>query len=92
MSELENKIEELKPNQDKLEPIDYAHDFERNKAYIEHRKEFPYYPDKHKEDDTFKRYESYREWDKTHDNYKVLYAPDGIDEHGKIIKYDKEKK
>ena len=23
--------------------------FERNEAYIEHRKEFPYYPDKHKE-------------------------------------------
>ena len=23
--------------------------FERNEAYIEHRKEFPYYPDKNKE-------------------------------------------
>jgi len=44
------------------------------------------------EDPYFKRAEGYREWNKTHDNYKVLYAPDGIDEHGKIIKYDKEKK
>ena len=37
-------------------------------------------------DDTFKRYEGYNEWNKTHDNYKTLYAPDGQDEHGKKIK------
>ena len=35
--------------------------------------------------DTFKRYEGYTEWDKTHNNYKILYAPDGQDEHGKKI-------
>ena len=38
---------ESKKMQDELEPIDDP--FERNKAYIEHRKEFPYYPDKNKE-------------------------------------------
>ena len=37
-------------------------------------------------DDTFERYAGYREWNKTHDCYKVLYAPDGRDEHGKKIK------
>ena len=36
-------------------------------------------------DDTFKRYAGYTEWNKTHDNYKTLYAPDGQDEHGKKI-------
>ena len=34
------------------------------------------------------RQEGYREWNKTHDNYKILYAPDGQDEHGKKIKDD----
>ena len=29
--------------------------FERNEAYIEHRKEFPYYPDKPKEDEGTRR-------------------------------------
>ena len=101
---------ESKRMQDELEPIDDP--FERNKAYIEHRKEFPYYPDKPKEDegtkkgretaeylkslgymggkkdDTFKRYESYREWDKTHDNYKMIYSPTNTDEHGKTMKDD----
>jgi hypothetical protein len=43
---------------------------------------------KENKDDTFKRYEGYSEWDKTHDNYKTLYAPDGQDEHGKKIKDD----
>jgi len=50
---LEQKLEEAHPThkptesqrmQDELEPIDDS--FERNKAYIEHRKEFPYNPDK----------------------------------------------
>ena len=40
------------------------------------------------EDDWIKRHEAYSEWNKTHDNYKILYAPDGRDEHGKRIKYD----
>ena len=38
-------------------------------------------------DDTFERYARYREWNKTHDCYKILYAPDGRDEHGKRIEY-----
>ena len=33
--------------QDKLEPIEEDW-WKRHKSYIEHRKEFPYYPDKHK--------------------------------------------
>ena len=70
VTELEKKIEELKPKQktytesekmqDKLEPID----------------------------DTFKRYAGYREWNKTHDNYKILHSPTNTDEHGKKIKDD----
>ena len=39
-------------------------------------------------DDTFKRYAGYREWDKTHDNYKVIHSPTNTDEHGKKIKDD----
>ena len=39
-------------------------------------------------DDTFERYARYTEWNKTHDNNKILYAPDGVDEHGKKIKDD----
>ena len=39
-------------------------------------------------DDTFKRYAGYREWNKTHDNYKVIYSPTNTDEHGKKIKDD----
>ena len=38
-------------------------------------------------DDTFERYARYREWNKTHDCYKILYAPDGIDEKGNKIEY-----
>ena len=40
----EYKLDE-KDNEEKEDP------FARNKAYIEHRKEFPYYPDKHKENE-----------------------------------------
>ena len=39
------------------------------------------------EDDWIKRHEGYREWNKTHDCYKILYAPDGRDEHGNRIEY-----
>ena len=39
-------------------------------------------------DDTFKRYAGYREWNKTHDNYKVIHSPTNTDEHGKRIKDD----
>jgi len=47
--------------------------------------------DKNKEeqkDDTFERYARYREWNKTHDCYKILYSPTNTDEHGKKIKDD----
>ena len=37
-------------------------------------------------DDTFERYARYREWNKTHDCYKVLYSPYGNDEKGNKIK------
>ena len=39
-------------------------------------------------DDTFKRYAGYREWNKTHDNYKIISSPTNTDEHGKRIKDD----
>ena len=35
------------------------------------------------------RQEGYREWNKTHDSYTILYAPDGQDEHGNRIDYKK---
>ena len=44
--------------------------------------------EKRYQDDTFKRYEGYREWNKTHDNYKVIHSPSNTDEHGKKIKDD----
>ena len=28
-------------------------------------------------DETFKRYAGYREWNKTHDSYKILHSPYG---------------
>ena len=37
-------------------------------------------------DDTFERYDRYREWNKTHDVYKVIHSPTNTDEHGKKIK------
>ena len=41
------------PNCGTVIPKDNEEDnlFARNEAYIEHRKEFPYYPDKHKENE-----------------------------------------
>ena len=39
-------------------------------------------------DETFKRYAGYREWNKTHDSYKVIHSPTNTDEHGKKIKDD----
>ena len=39
-------------------------------------------------DDTFERYARYREWNKTHDVYKVIHSPTNTDEHGKKIKDD----
>ena len=37
-------------------------------------------------DDTFERYARYREWNKTHDVYKVIHSPTNTDEHGRTIK------
>ena len=36
-------------------------------------------------DDWTTRHEGYREWDKTHDNYKVIHSPTNTDEHGKKL-------
>ena len=38
--------------------------------------------------DWITRHSGYREWDKTHDNYKVIHSPSNTDEHGKKIKDD----
>ena len=38
--------------------------------------------------DWITRHEAYREWNKTHDNYKIIYSPTNTDEHGKRIKDD----
>ena len=38
--------------------------------------------------DWITRNEGYREWNKTHDNYKVIHSPTNTDEHGKKIKDD----
>ena len=35
--------------------------------------------------DWITRHSGYREWDKTHDNYKVIHSPSNTDEHGKKI-------
>ena len=75
VTELEKKVEELKPS---------------HKVHTESEKmQDELEPiDDSREDETFKRYEGYREWDKTHDNYKVIHSPTNTDEHGKKIKDD----
>ena len=35
------------------------------------------------------RQEGYREWNKTHDSYKIIYSPTNTDEHGNRINYKK---
>ena len=63
VTDLEKKIEELKPSQ---------------KVYTESQRmqdelePIDDEPDPSSPEGTFKRYEGYREWDKTHDNYKEL--------------------
>ena len=86
VTELEKKLEEAHPSpkpytytesqkmQDELEPIDNT----------EPKPEL----DPSSPEGTFERYARYREWNKTHDCYKVLYSPYGKDEHGKKIKDD----
>ena len=69
VNELENKLEEAHPTQ---------------KGSQEYRK-LAGDIEKRYQDDTFKRYEGYREWDKTHDNYKVIHSPTNTNEHGKKL-------
>ena len=97
VTEIEKKIDELKPvekvytlshdasgdvytesekMQDELEPI-----VPEEPGEALRRKE-------QEEDETLKRYQGYRDWNKTHDNYKILHSPTNTDEHGKKIKDD----
>ena len=79
VTELERKLEKAHPTQkpptesqkmqDLLEPIDNS------------KPE----PDPSSPEGTFERYARYREWNKTHDNNKVIHSPTNTDEHGKKI-------
>ena len=85
VTEIEKKIDELKP----VEKVyTLSHDASGD-VYTESKKMQdelePIIPE---EDETFKRYQGYRDWDKTHDNYKVIHSPTNTDEHGKKIKDD----
>ena len=85
VTEIEKKIDELKP----VEKVyTLSHDAGGD-VYTESKKMQdelePIIPE---EDETFKRYQGYRDWDKTHDNYKVIHSPTNTDEHGKKIKDD----
>ena len=81
VTEIEKKIDELKP----VEKVyTLSHDAGGD-VYTESKK---MQNELEPIDDTFKRYEGYREWDKTHDNYKILHSPTNTDEHGKKIKND----
>ena len=91
VTELEKKLEEAHPSpkpytesqrmQDELEPIDDT-EYRKLAGAIEKR-----YQDHviQPEDDWITRHEAYREWDKTHDNYKIIHSPTNTDEHGKRI-------
>ena len=78
VTELEQKLEEAHPTQ---KSYTLSHDASGD-VYTESKK---MQDELEPINDTFKRYEEYTEWDKTHNNYKILYAPDGQDEHGKKI-------
>ena len=85
MTELEKKIEELKSSQ---KVYTLSHDAGGD-VYTESKKmQDKLEPIVPEEDETFKRYQGYRDWDKTHDNYKILHSPTNTDEHGKKIKDD----
>jgi|TARA_B100002003_G_C14094951_1_gene526650 hypothetical protein len=73
---LEQKLEEAHPTQKTPDPADVIREIEKEKPE----------PDPSSPEGTFKRYAGYTEWNKTHDNYKTLYALNGQDEHGKKIK------
>ena len=91
VTELEKKIDELKPIQ---KDYTLSHDASGD-VYTESKKMQDELepidtsePKPERVDDTFERYAGYREWNKTHDNYKILYSPTNTDEHGKRIKYE----
>ena len=81
VTEIEKKIDELKPDE---KVYTLSHDASGD-VYTESKK---MQDELEPIDDTFERYEGYREWDKTHDNYKVIHSPTNTDEHGKKIKDD----
>ena len=81
VTEIEKKIDELKP----VEKVyTLSHDASGD-VYTESKK---MQDELEPIDETFKRYQGYRDWDKTHDNYKILHSPTNTDEHGKKIKDD----
>ena len=81
VTEIEKKIDELKP----VEKVyTLSHDASGD-VYTESKK---MQDELEPIDDTFKRYAGYRDWNKTHDSYKILYSPTNTDEHGKRIKDD----
>ena len=77
VNELENKLEEAHPS-----PKPYT-ESQRMQDELEPIDDSE--PDPSSPEGTFKRYAGYREWNKTHDNYKVIYSPTNTDEHGKRI-------
>ena len=81
VTEIEKKIEELKPDE---KVYTLSHDASGD-VYTESKK---MQDELEPIDDTFKRYAGYRDWNKTHDSYKILYSPTNTDEHGKKIKDD----
>ena len=64
VADLEQKLEEAHPTQTPTKPTES----QRMQDELEPIDE----PDPSSPEGTFKRYEGYREWDKTHDNYKDL--------------------
>ena len=85
VTEIEKKIDELKPDE---KVYTLSHDAGGD-VYTESKKmQDELEPIVPEEDETFKRYAGYRDWDKTHDNYKVIHSPTNTDEHGKKIKDD----
>ena len=81
VTELDKKIEELKASQ---KVYTLSHNASGD-VYTESKR---MQDELEPIDDTFERYEGYREWNKTHDNYKILHSPTNTDEHGKKIKDD----
>ena len=73
------KVTELEKKIDELKPVEKVYTLSHNASgdvYTESKK----MQDESKPeqiDDTFERYAGYREWNKTHDSYKILYSPYG---------------